>query len=88
MTSKEKLRKLKELENSSGWNVLVDIMKDEIVQSAMQIAESPNMSLDEINYRRGSIFAAKRRLELPQRLAVHLENEIVMDDKSDKKTDT
>ena len=88
MTSKEKLRKLKELENSSGWNVLVDIMKDEIVQSAMQIAESPNMSLDEINYRRGSIFAAKRLLELPQRLAVHLENEIVMDDKSDKKTDT
>tara|TARA_B100001939_G_C16868508_1_gene585235 strand:- start:236 stop:502 length:267 start_codon:yes stop_codon:yes gene_type:complete len=88
MTSKEKLRKLKELENSSGWNVLVDIMKDEIVQSAMQIAESPNMSLDEINYRRGSIFAAKRLLELPQRLAVHLENEIVMDDKSDKTTDT
>ena len=88
MTSKEKLRKLKELENSSGWNVLVDIMKDEIVQSAMQIAESPNMSLDEINYRRGSICAAKRLLELPQRLAVHLENEIVMDDKSDKKTDT
>ena len=88
MTSKEKLRKLKELENSSGWNVLVEIMKDEIVQSAMQIAESPNMSLDEINYRRGSIFAAKRLLELPSRLAVHLENEIVMDDKSDKTKDT
>lgn len=84
MTSKEKLRRLKELENSAGWNVLLEIMKDEIVVSAMQIAETPNMELDEINYRRGSIYAAKRLLELPQRLAVKLENEIAMDDSPKK----
>tara|TARA_A100001035_G_C27768912_1_gene495208 strand:+ start:1513 stop:1767 length:255 start_codon:yes stop_codon:yes gene_type:complete len=84
MTSKEKLRRLKELENSAGWNVLLEIMKEEIVVSAMQIAETPNMELDEINYRRGSIYAAKRLLELPQRLAVKLENEIAMDDSPKK----
>ena len=59
-------------------------MKEEIVVSAMQIAETPNMELDEINYRRGSIYAAKRLLELPQRLAVKLENEIAMDDSPKK----
>ena len=84
MTSKEKLRRLKELETSAGWNVLLEIMKEEIVVSAMQIAETPNMELDEINYRRGSIYAAKRLLELPQRLAVKLENEIAMDDSPKK----
>ena len=84
MTSKEKLRRLKELENSAGWNVLLEILKEEIVVSAMQIAETPNMELDEINYRRGSIYAAKRLLELPQRLAVKLENEIAMDDSPKK----
>ena len=84
MTSKEKLRRLKELDNSEGWNVLLEIMKEEIVVSAMQIAETPNMELDEINYRRGSIYAAKRLLELPQRLAVKLEHEIAMDDSPKK----
>ena len=84
MTSKEKLRRLKELETSAGWNVLLEIMKEEIVVSAMQIAETPNMELDEINYRRGSIYAAKRLLELPQRLAVKLDNEIAMDDSPKK----
>jgi len=81
MTSKEKLRKLKELDQSSGWQVLHDIMKEEIVSVAMEIAESPSMHIDEINFRRGAIFSAKRLLELPQRLAVQLENELVMDDK-------
>ena len=84
MTSKEKLRRLKELQDSAGWNVLLEIMKEEIVLSAMQIAETPNMELDEINYRRGSIYAAKRLLELPQRLAVQLENEVAMDDNPKK----
>jgi len=84
MTSKEKLRRLKELQNSAGWNVLLEIMKEEIVLSAMQIAETPNMELDEINYRRGSIYAAKRLLELPQRLSVQLENEVAMDDSPKK----
>jgi len=82
MTSKEKLRKLKELEKSSGWEVLHQIMEKEIVSVAMEIAETPSMHIDEINFRRGAIFSAKRLLELPQRLAIKLENEIVMDDKT------
>lgn len=88
MNSKEKLRKLRELEKSSGWEVLVKIMEDEIVSSAMAIAESASMPLDEINFRRGSIYAAKRLLELPSRLAIKLENEIVMEDAKDDKKST
>jgi|TARA_R110002153_G_scaffold17833_9_gene62082 hypothetical protein len=84
MTSKEKLRKLKELNQSSGWQVLHEVMEQEIVSVAMEIAESSTMHIDEINFRRGAIFSAKRLLELPQRLAVKLENEIVMDDKLKK----
>jgi hypothetical protein len=50
----------------------------------MEIAETPTMHIDEINFRRGAIFSAQRLLELPTRLAVKLENEIVMDDKPNK----
>jgi hypothetical protein len=44
----------------------------------MAIAETPNMELEEINFRRGSIWAAKRMLELPVRLRQKLEAEVAL----------
>jgi hypothetical protein len=51
----------------------------------MAIADNPNMTLDEINFRRGSIWAAKRMLEMPHRLEMKLNSEIALhkDDKSE-----
>lgn len=63
-------------------------MEKEIVQSAMNIAESPKMDLEEINFRRGAIWAGKQLLEMPNRLKIRYENEIALEkvDESKKKS--
>ena len=48
MTPRAKLKAIKELTGSKGWAVLLDVMNDEILASAMSIAESANMDLTEI----------------------------------------
>ena len=88
MTPQAKLKAIKELTGSKGWAVLLDVMNAEILASAMSIAESANMDLTEINFRRGSIWAAKRMLELPVRLQSKLESEIALSDMDDRNKNT
>ena len=78
MTPKAELSAIEALEKSKGWIVLRKVMEDEIVLAAMAIAENPNMSLDEINFRRGSIFAAKALLDMPTRLKSKLYGEVAL----------
>lgn len=83
MSSKAKLKAVNDLTNSKGWAVVKEVMEQEVLQAAMAIAQSPQMSLDEINFRRGSIWAATQMLELPERLKMKLEAEdrlLPMDD--------
>jgi len=69
---------LNSLERSKGWQYLREVMEQEVLSAAMAIAETPNMPVDEINFRRGSIWAAKSLLDLPQKLKLRLENEIAL----------
>ena len=78
MTPKSQLAAIEALEKSKGWAVLRKVMEDEIVSAAMAIAENPNMSLDEINFRRGSIFAAKALVDIPTRLKSKLYGEVAL----------
>ena len=87
MNSKAKLRAVDDLMKSKGWQVLNQIMKDEIVSSAMSIADNASMDLQEINFRRGSIWAAKQMLEMPVRLRQKLEAEIALDTDDRQTTD-
>ena len=84
MSDRGSLNAIDTLENSKGWTVMRKVMEEEIVSSAMAIAESPTMSLDEINFRRGTIFAAKALLDMPTKLRSKFEAEIALtkDDKS------
>jgi hypothetical protein len=75
---KNQLDSINQLTKSKGWKVIDEVMKEEIVSSAMAIADNPNMTLDEINFRRGSIWAARRLLELPERLSAKLESDIAL----------
>lgn len=77
MTPKSKIKAIDGLTKSQGWRVMREVMEQEILQAAMQIAETPSMPLDEINFRRGSIWAAKTMLELPERLRMKLEAETI-----------
>jgi hypothetical protein len=85
MRPEQKLKAVRDLIKSRGWAVLHEVMQDEILASAMAIADSPNMDLAEINFRRGSIWAAKQMLEMPTRLQAKLESEIALSNVDDKK---
>jgi len=87
MNSKAKLKAIDDLMKSKGWQVLNQIMKDEIVSSAMSIADNASMDIQEINFRRGSIWAAKQMLEMPVRLRQKLEAEIALDTDDRRSTD-
>jgi len=79
VNAKAELNAIEALEKSKGWTVLRKVMEGEIVSAAMSIAENPNMTLDEINFRRGSIFAAKALLDMPVRLKSQLYGAIALD---------
>lgn len=72
------LKALDGLTRSRGWEIVNQVMRDEIVSAAMAIADSPNMSLDEINFRRGAIWAAKQMLAIPVRLQQKLEADLAL----------
>jgi len=86
VTPKAELAAIETLVKSKGWIVIRRVMEDEIVSSAMAIAENPSMTLDEINFRRGSIFAAKALLDIPARLRSKIESEIALGQKDDNPT--
>ena len=78
-----KLKAIDDLLNSKGWSIVLEIMHEEIVQSAMAIAESQKMELDEINFRRGSIWAAKQFLEMPVRLRQKVQADVALNTDDD-----
>lgn len=83
MTPREQLKGLLDLQRSPGWKVVTNVMHDEVVAAAMAIADNPNMSLDEINFRRGTIWAAKQLIDLPLKIQLKLENELALSSKDD-----
>lgn len=84
MTPRERLKALIDLQISPGWKVITDVMNDEVVAAAMAIADNPKMTLDEINFRRGTIWAAKQLIDLPVKIQLKLENELALSTKDDK----
>ena len=83
MTPQSKVKALDALVKSTGWRVINEVMQQEVVDAAMAIAEQPTMSLDEINFRRGSIWAAKSLLDLPTKIRMQEEAQLALhkDDK-------
>ena len=61
------------LKSSRGWAYIREVMEQEIVSAAMGMADNAAMSVEEMHFRRGSIWAAKQLLELPRKLELHLE---------------
>jgi hypothetical protein len=82
------LKALDQLKNSRGWAYLRAVMEQEAVAAAMAIADNPKMTLDEINFRRGTIWAAKQLLDLPDKLALRLQNEVALTRKDDLPSST
>lgn len=83
MSAASTLKSLDQLKASRGWAYLRTVMEQEAVAAAMAIADNPKMTLDEINFRRGTIWAAKQLLDLPDKLALRLQNEVALTRKDD-----
>lgn len=79
MKPKEALKAVTELEASAGWAYAKQAMESDVLQAAFNIAESPNMTLEEIHFRRGAMWAARRLLKLPEALRLRLENDLLME---------
>lgn len=79
MKPKQALKLVKELRESDGWKYLEEVMREEIVQASYAISDGKNMPLEEIHYRRGAIWAARKLVEMPTALATKLEDEIRME---------
>jgi hypothetical protein len=75
---KARVKHLRALLDSRGWAILHEVMQEEVVSAAMAIASSANMSIDEINFRRGSIWAAKQLDSLPQTLLARAESDLAL----------
>lgn len=79
MTKQEEARVLEELLSSNGWGVLQRKMQDEILTAAYQLADNKQLSVDEINFRRGAMWAARRMIELPTNMKMLIDNELLME---------
>lgn len=76
MKLKNQIKTLIALSESSGWSTLNEVMKEEVLQLALSMARSKEMSQQEMDFNRGAIWAAEQMLNLPSRLILKLEGEL------------
>lgn len=68
---------LSELRATRGWAVIEEKMREELIAASLLLARNAPMTKDEIDFRRGAIWAASELLELPARLIQRLENDLL-----------
>jgi hypothetical protein len=61
-------------------------MEEEIVSLALAMADSPDMSQQQMDYNRGAIWAARQLLNLPQKLMLRMENELYLEDANSRES--
>lgn len=81
-SAKTKVRDIQKLVDTRGWKLIDEVMAEEMQRAAMMIAEQKQMSLDDINFMRGAIWAAAQLRDMPARLIQKFETELRLDDKT------
>lgn len=62
--AERKLRQLRQLSKSTGWKLLEEIMREEIVSLALQTAKNPKMTSEEASFYAGCLQAAENLLNI------------------------
>lgn len=75
---KEAHKAITTLVQSKGWEYLNDVMRREITEAALALANAAPMTESEMHFRRGAMWAAVRLIELPDRLLLKLQNEVAL----------
>lgn len=79
MTPNERREAIEELTKSAGWTILKEEMEKSILQAAYQLSDNPTMTPDEMHFRRGSMWAARKFVELPEAISAVINNDILLD---------
>ena len=79
MKPKQAIDKLTALQKSDGWKIIDEVMKEEILTASFQLSENRNMTMDEINFKRGAMWAARQLKELPDKLILKYKNDLALE---------
>ena len=79
MTEREiqaKLKAIEDLAKHPGWHDLVSVMKREMYGAVVNLGQTPDITNEELHWRRGRVDAAAMVIDLPQRRIAQLTNEL------------
>ena len=79
VSNKKKLELVLDVKQHEGWLFIQKVMQDEMMSAANRLADTPNMSIEELHFRRGAMWAARKLIEIPSVLAAKLENDVAME---------
>ena len=79
VSNKKALELVQDVQKHDGWLFIKEIMQNEIMTAANKLAETPQMSLEELHFRRGAMWAARKLIDVPTVLASKLENDVAME---------
>ena len=79
MTPQERRDEIEKLINSAGWTVLKEEMERSILQAAYQLCDNSNMPPEEMHFRRGSMWAARKFIDLPNAVSAILLNDVLLE---------
>ena len=79
MKPKQAVDKLTTLKKSDGLKLIDEVMKEEILTASFQLSENRNMTMDEINFKRGAMWAARQLKELPDKLILKYKNDLALE---------
>ncbi len=85
MKPKQAIDKLTSLKKTDGWKIIDEVRKQEILTASFQLSERRDMTLEEIHFKRGAMWAARQLKELPDRLIMKYSNEDVLETTAKKK---
>jgi len=80
MTIKNKIKDIIDLAESKGWGHVNEVMRQEILQLALSMARTQEMTQQQMDFQRGAIWAAEQLLNLPERLVHKLEGELSLEE--------
>ena len=79
MKPKQAVDKLTTLRKSDGWKIIDEVMKEEILIASFQLSENRNMTMDEINFKREAMWAARQLKELAEKLIHKYKNDLALE---------
>ena len=80
MTIKNKIKDIIDLAESKGWSHVNEVMRQEILQLALSMARTQEMTQQQMDFQRGAIWAAEQLLNLPERLVHNLAGELSLEE--------